>query len=86
MKQEEKATWLQQRLQSRWQRVHGLFESSGCAHDEELVSFLWSSFWPIAAGSIRPIGDVRRLNNGIDGGAFEHQGPETWARATRYDR
>jgi hypothetical protein len=29
-------------------------------------------------GSIRPIGDVRRLNNGIDGWAVERQGPETW--------
>ena len=29
-------------------------------------------------GSIRPIDDVRRLNNGIDGGAVERQGPETW--------
>ena len=29
----------------------------------------------------RPIGDVRRLNNGIDGWAVERQGPETWVES-----
>lgn len=32
-------------------------------------------------GSIRLIGDVCRLNNGIDGGAVERQGPETWVES-----
>lgn len=62
MKQEEKATWLQQRLQSRWQRVHGLFESSGCARDEELVSFLRGSFWPKAANQENPLSPHQPAN------------------------
>lgn len=41
--------------------------------------------WPITACRRKAvsvaIGDVRRLNNGIDGGAVERQGPGTWVES-----